>query len=427
MSVEVFKERRKKVLSQMKENEILILASHPVFYRQHDVPHPYRQDNFFYYLTGLEEQDSYLVLGKENPSCLLFVRGHSAHEEIWESRLGPQEAQKQVGADECLPLEKFDDYIKNLSSKITHIYRISSINKDFDRKLESLCIMEKTKTPGNFSQIQFLNARKMLSEMRMIKSPKEIEWMKKACWLAEQGHKAVMKMARPNINERQLHGEFIGTIMKNGSKRESYNGIFASGKNALVLHYTNNDQLCSDGDLMLVDAGAEWEYYASDVTRVFPINGKFSEAQKTLYNHLLSVQKRVIEMIRPGLSFRRIQNQTREWIFECLKKENILGADSVPLDVDRFFPHNFGHLIGLDVHDVGVLKNDEKAYRLEQGMVITVEPGIYIPVNCKDVPEKFRGIGLRIEDNIYVTENGFENLTQRIPKEVDEIEKLMSL
>ena len=420
----MFKKRREKVLSELKENEILILTSNPLYFRQHDTPYPYRQDSFFYYLTGIEERDCYLVLGKNNPSCVLFVRGYNVHEEMWETRLGPQRAQELVGADECLTLDKFEDYIKNLPSDIFYIRRISSIHKEFDQKLETLCIFENARsTPF---RRELLDATHILSSMRMIKSPEELESIKKSCQIANQGHRSVMKMVRPGMNERHLHGEFIGTIMKNGSPRESYTGIFAAGKNAVIIHYTDNNQICRDGDLMLVDAGAEWNYYASDVTRIFPINGKFNEAQKTLYNHVLDVQKSIIKMVRPGISFRRIQNQTRELIWECLKKEGILKPQSELSDVSRFFPHNFGHLLGLDVHDVGVLKNGEKAYRTEEGMVITVEPGIYIPTDCKDVPEKFRGIGIRIEDDIYITKDGSENLTQDIPKEVDEIEELMS-
>ena len=426
-TAQVFKDRRNQIISKLKDDEALVLSSHPQYYRQTDVPYLYRQDSCFYYLTGFEEPQSYLILKRNPPSHILFVQDKDPKKEMWDGfRFGPNKAKTQFLMDECIGIQHFDDQILSFLKGISRIYQIRKTHSLFDQKLDQIIAQEKTHFLRSSKKYRFLDASDRLAEMRMIKSSLEVDAIRKACEITRQGHINVMKATRPGVNERQLHGVFIESIMSQMSQRESYTGIFASGENALILHYIDNNQECLDGDLVLVDAGAEWNYYASDITRTFPVNGKFSVAQKTLYNHVLSVQKQVIQMIQPGVSFRKIQNETTRLMFEFLKKENILNANHQPSDVKLFFPHNFGHLLGIDVHDVGVCKNGEKTYRLESGMVLTVEPGIYFPKNCSQIPKPFRGIGIRIEDNILVTDNGHENLSQSIPKEVDEIEQIMS-
>ena len=423
----IFKQRREQLISKLKENEAVLLASHPVYYRQNDVPYLYRQDSFFYYMTGFEEPESYLILKKREPSSVLFVRNKDPKKEMWDGRiLGPVKARELLLMNEAYGIHQFEEKLPDLLKDISYLYQARTINKMLDQQVDRVLVSEKTKDPESSKQYHFLDVKDRIAEMRMIKTDWEVEKIKKACDITRSAHIAVMKAVGPGINERHLHGVFIQKIMELYSQRESYTGIFAGGENALILHYIDNNQVCRDGDLVLVDAGAEWEYYASDITRTFPVNGRFTPPQKTLYNHVLSIQKQIIEMIRPGLSFRRIQNQTRQLMLECFKKEKLLDPKSNIEDVIQFFPHNFGHLLGLDVHDVGVLKNGEKAYRLEPGMVITVEPGIYVPKNKEGIPSEFKGIGIRIEDNILVTKNGFENLSQSIPKEVDEIEEIMS-
>ena len=421
-----FKKRRQKLISGLKNHEAVILFSKPVYYRQRDIIFPFRQDSFFYYLTGFEEFSSCLVLKNTEPFETLFVQSKNKEKELWDGpRWGPEKAKETFLMDACEAIENFEKKISLLLDGVSKIYHIPSVNEEQTTLLRKLLINQQVKAK-TAQEIKFAGAENKISEMRMIKSRLEAEKIKKACEVSSKAHQDVMKTVRPGINERHLHGEFLRSIMKQGAARESYSGIFASGRNALILHYVKNDQTCAEGDLILVDAGAEWDYYASDISRTFPVNGRFSPPQKVLYNHLLNVQKQIINMVRPGISFKKIQSKTRELLFECLKTEGILPPQGRLEDVSRFFPHNFGHLLGLDVHDVHCFENNRGAGRLQTGMVLTVEPGLYIPLGADRVPEKFQGMGIRIEDNVLVTEDGVENLSQGIPKEVEEIESLMA-
>ena len=419
----IFKERRQLVIDSLKENEAVVLPSQPVVYRQPDVPHPFRQNSFFYYLTGFEDSDAFLVLKKTSPSHLLFVQEKNKEKEQWDGfRFGPDEAKDVFLMDQCeksqLWREKLGHYLHGVSS----IYSIRSIHPEWDRHLEQWISIQKTKG----CQYSLLEIKDKLSSMRQIKTPHEVQKMKKACAVSRQAHIDVMKACRPGVNERALHGVFIESIMNQNCERESYPGIFASGSNALILHYIQNNKTCEEGELVLVDAGAEWEYYASDITRTFPVTGRYSPAQKILYSHVLDTQKKIIRALKPGVSPKRIQKQTQEMLFECLRKENILQKTNSAADVKKFFPHNFGHFLGLDVHDVSFFEKEDRLNLLKAGMAVTVEPGLYIPLDDKTVPEEFRGIGIRIEDDILITEEGCENLSEDIPKEAEEIEQIMA-
>lgn len=414
-SVDIFKERRQKLINDLKDHEAIILPSQPTYYRQPDVPYPFRQNSFFYYLTGFEEPHSCLVLRKKPPAHILFVQEKDKDKEKWDgSRFGPAQALEFFKMDQCEKISQFEKKIVTLLSGISSIYYIKCINFQFNRQLDQF--IKKTK-----KKYLILDIKNKISSMRMLKSEHEIEKIEKACLVSKKAHIAVMKAVHSGVNERTLHGVFLQSIMDQNCERESYTGIFASGENALILHYTDNNQPCRTGDLVLVDAGAEWEYYASDITRTFPVNGKFSHVQKVLYNHVLHVQKKIIDMIRPGVSLLKIQKQTQQFIFECLREENILHRQHKVKDVRSFFPHHFGHFLGLDVHDV----NSKTFPKLEPGMVLTVEPGIYLPKE-ENVPEKFQGIGIRIEDDILVTKDGCKNLSQSIPKEISDIEAVMN-
>ena len=422
-SMDVFKKRRDELISTLQDHEVIILASQPLYYRQSDIAFPYRQDSFFYYLTGFEESNSCLVLGKKSPSSILFVQENNKERMIWDGALfGPEKAKEIFLMDACVHVEKFQETILNLLQNVTDVYRTRLINKIFDHELDQIFVDEKIKYPDRRTFYRFLDGRDLISKRRMIKDEFEIEQIRKACQVSTFAHTQVMKACQPGVSERYLHGVFIQSMMSQQSVRESYSGIFASGDNALTLHYIDNNDICQDGDLVLVDAGAEWEYYASDLTRTFPVNGKFSPEQKIIYNHVLSIQKKLIQMVRPGVTHRSIQTKALELMFSVLKQEGFIENKK---DIKVFYPHGFGHLLGLDVHDVTCLDKDEKTFTLQKGMVLTVEPGIYIPRSA-NVPEKFKGIGVRIEDDILVTENGSEVLSCHLPKEVDEIENLMA-
>jgi len=422
-SMDIFKQRREELIADLQENEMVVLASQPIHYRQNGVAFPYRQDSFFYYLTGFEESNSCLILRKQTPSSILFVQENSKERELWDGALfGPEKAKDIFLMDLCISVNKFQKTVLSLLRYITNVYRIRSVNTAFDHELDQIFVEEKTKYPDRRTPYRFLDARDLISKRRMIKSVFEIEQIRKACQISTFAHTQVMKACRPEISERYLHGVFIQSIMSQQSVRESYGGIFASGDNTLILHYIDNNDTCQDGNLMLVDAGAEWEYYASDLTRTFPVNGKFSPEQKIIYNHVLNIQKELIQAVHPGVTHRSIQTRALELMFSALKQEGLVENKK---DIKTFYPHGFGHLLGLDVHDVTYLDEGEKTFTLQEGMVLTVEPGIYIPRSA-DVSERFKGIGVRIEDDILVTRDGSEVLSCHLPKEVDEIESLMA-
>ena len=296
---DVFKRRREKLISQLKSNEAIILVANPVYYRQHDVFYPYRQDSFFYYLTGFEEPNACLVLRKNQPSSILFVRDKDPKKEMWEGVfLGPSKAKELLLMSACFGMSEFENQITKLLKGVSYIYQARTINKLFDQQLDRILIAKKTQDRNSPVQFHFLDVKERISEMRMIKDQNEIQNIEQACAITGSAHIEVMKAVQPGVNERQLHGIFIQSIMSHYAQRESYTGIFAAGENALILHYIDNNQLCHDGDLVLVDAGAEWEYYASDITRTFPVNGRFNKHQKILYNHVLNIQKSIINMIR---------------------------------------------------------------------------------------------------------------------------------
>ena len=418
----IFKKRREKIVQILKENEVMVLFSKPVQYRQHDIAFPYRQESYFYYLTGFKESDSCLVLQSKSPSSILFVQENSALKAKWDGAcFGPEKAKEHFLMHQCYSIDQFSKIFPELIEGKSAIHRIQNIDRDFDKKLDSLILEVQKNSPRKLYATH--DARKIIAPMRMIKEDYEVEQIKKACDISSKAHMDVMKACHPAVTERKLHGVFINSLMSQDSKNESYNGIFASGENALTLHYVDNDQVCKDGDLMLVDAGAEWNYYASDLTRTFPVNGKFSPAQKKVYNAVLNIQKTLIEMIRPNVSVIEIQNRALEMVQNFLKEEKVL-SDVTKDDVKNIYPHNFGHLLGLDVHDVQTLEENQRNLVLKEKMVLTVEPGIYIPFD-KRISKEYQGIGVRIEDDVLVTKSGAQILSQGLPKEVEEIESIM--
>ena len=424
-NMKIFQKRREKLIQQFKENEIMVLFSKPVYYRQHDIPFPYRQESCFYYLTGFEEPEACLILQAQNPCSTLFVQKKSSEKEQWEGAcFGPDKAGELFLMDKCHSIDQFPNLFPEWIKDKKSIYRIQGINKDFDKKLSDLIIEVQKNSPRILISYDTHDARKLIAPLRMIKEDYEIEQIQKACDISAQAHIEVMKACRPRITERALYGIFMKSFMIQNAKRDSYTGIFAAGKNALTLHYTDNNDICQDGEMILVDAGAEWNYYASDLTRTFPINGKFSSAQKLVYSAVLNIQKDLIQMIRPNISVTGLQNRALEMVQEFIQREKILPKVSKS-DVKKLYPHNFGHLLGLDVHDIQVLKDNQRSLILKERMVLTVEPGIYIPYDDR-IPKEFQGIGIRIEDNILVTSNGAQVLSHKLPKEVHEIEQVMA-
>ena len=409
------KYKRNQIAQSLPKKSLLILASHPQYLRQVDVLYPYRQESNFHYLTGFEQADSLFLLFPSGQS-VLFIQDKDSLKETWEGPLyTSKSAKKKYLIDELYSLSQLDEVLNKKLKGVSKIFYDSNRNSLFDRKIKSF----KQKRESAYHFLKFF---------RRIKEKQEIQLMQKACSYSVQAHKQVAKALRPNINERALHGLFIQSIMEQGSAREAYHGIFACGKNANVLHYIKNDSICKKGELLLVDAGAEAGYYASDISRVYPVSGRFSKNQKRLYTALLKLQKKLIKEVCPQVSLASLNQKMQEGITQILLEFGFLkGSLRKNLDLKayrEYCPHSVGHLLGLDVHDV-TFKQGESSL-LKSNMILTIEPGIYISPKNRKAPADLRAVGLRIEDDILVTQTGYKNLTKALPKEAEEIEELCS-
>ena len=407
-----FKNKRNQVAKALPKNSVLILGSLPEYLRQVDIKYPYRQESNFYYLTGFDQASSLFLLFPSSHS-VLFSADKDPVKELWDGPLyGIKEIQKTFLIDEVHPLSELDKQLDRLlKGKSKFFY--DKINPFFNKKLKSWTS-------------HFDSAGEFLNSFRRIKDKTEISSIKKAISNSIYAHKQVAKALRPGINEMALHGIFIKSIMEKGSFREAYGGIFACGANATVLHYIQNNSICKKGELLLVDAGAENNYYSADITRVYPVSGKFTQNQKTIYEKLLKLQKELIKEVKPGVSLKDINKKMFEGITNILLELGFLKGSFKEnfnkQSYKKYCPHSVGHLLGLDVHDVTFKKTEESL--LKPGMVLTIEPGIYISKQDKKAKKDLRGLGLRIEDDILVTQTGQQNLTQKLPKELTEIEEL---
>lgn len=429
----VFLERRKKLASLI-PGSALILTSHPDYIRNNDVHHAYRQDSNFYYLTGFEEpQAIFMMLPGQNPESILFVREKNIERETWDGfRYGPEMAKESFLVDAAYTIHEFEEVAAKFLDKANRLYCRLFQFPDFDDKIKKL--MQRylaLHSRSGKGVLPIEDSGSLLGEMRLIKSVYEIKTLQKACDISAQAHVDLMKAARPGMNERTLHGLFIKSIMEKGAKREGYGTIVAGGHNATTLHYTFNDQDLRDGDLVLIDAGAEYNYFTGDITRTFPVNGKFTPVQRRIYERVLDVQKRLIASIKPGLPFDRLQEQAVSELVDIMLDEKLLKGTRAEIIKSRtytkYYPHGIGHWLGMDVHDTGLRQINGESRLLEPGMCFTIEPGLYIPATDTEAPAELRGLGIRIEDNIVVTESGHEVLTSAVPKDVEAIEALGSV
>ena len=418
--MKVFKKRRKDIAKQLPKKSLLVLSSYPEYLRQTDVYHPYRQDSFFYYLTAFTQAQSFFMLSSSGLG-ILMIKDKDPKKEQWDGPLYTKsDVKRGYAVDKVFYLSEIDTvvkkYFKNIETLFYEKERLSHRDFLFFYKLIK-----------NFKG-QKKSAFEFLKNFRRVKSLEEIQSIKKACSYSIQAHKELARALKPGIGERKLHGLFIRSIMEQGAEREAYPSIIASGSNALILHYIKNNSLCKKGELLLVDAGAEADYYASDITRIYPVSGRFSKAQKQAYQLLLKLQKQLIQKVRPGITFKELNHEMRLGLTDILLELGILkGSLEKNLKAEKYkayCPHSVGHLLGLDVHDV-TFKKSEPSF-LEENMVLTIEPGLYIPENDPKASKGLQGMGLRIEDNILVTKKACHNLTKNIAKEVEEIEKLCS-
>ena len=418
---EEFGERRTRVFTQMQPNSALLLFSEIEKRRNNDCSYPFRQDSYFWYLTGFNEPNAALLLLKteQAETAIIFLRPRDPLLETWNGRrLGVERAPQQLNVNEAYSIEAFATVLPKILKNLTALYHVPEIHTWGDKLVAESAV--------NFSEI--LDWRPMLSEMRLIKSPNEIRLMQQAGQITALGHIKAMQTTRPNRFEYEIESDILHEFNRHCTRFPSYNSIVAGGNNACILHYTENDRPLNDGDLVLIDAGCEFAMYAGDITRTFPVNGKFSQPQREIYDLVLKAQKRAIELLVPGNSIKQANDEVIR-----IKTQGLVDLGILKGDVDtlieqqayrQFYMHGLGHWLGLDVHDVGSYGQDKQRI-LEIGMVITVEPGIYISEDA-DVPEQYKGIGVRIEDNLLMTEYGNKILTAAAPKEIADIENLMN-
>lgn len=415
---EEFITRRKKVFAQMQDNSAFIIFTETEKRRNNDCNYHFRPDSYFWYLTGFAEPESALLLIKRNGEyeSTIFLRKKDREKEIWTGRrLGVEAAPETLKVDAACEIEHLAKIFAEKTQNLTACYYAQGYQAWGDKVVNA-----------QFKEV--IDWRPMLSEMRLIKSTAEIALIQQACHISALAHIRAMKQTRPNRYEMEIEGEIQHEFNRFGARFPSYNSIVASGENACVLHYDENSAVMKEGDLLLIDAGAEFAYYAGDITRTFPVNGKFSEPQKAIYELVLKAQKEAIKLLVPNNSIKIVNDRVMEIFTEGLVALGILKGDVKTLIEQKacrqFYMHGLGHWLGLDVHDVGDYSN-ERGRPLEIGMVITVEPGLYIASDA-DVPEQYKGIGIRIEDNLLMTEYGNKNLTSGCPKEIVDIEEIMA-
>ncbi len=445
MSHEIPKEefiaRRDKFISQMPNNSIAVISAAFEVTRSNDTEYPFCQNKNFYYLTGFNEPEAILVMFKGDeqtphfPSSVLFCLEKDPLKETWQGRrTGPEKAQEYYGFDQCFILSELDVKIVEYLNHKSQILYCQGQVPSFDIKLAAWHATLKVKSRfGAQPPTTFVDCGPMIAEMRLIKSKNEINLMRKVNYISGLAHQRAMKNCRVGMFEYQIEAEILHEFIRNGARHPAYGSIVAGGDNANILHYRENCDPLKNNELLLIDAGGELSGYAADITRTFPINGRFSEEQKILYQLVLDAQQLAIEAIKPSMTLAQLNLLVCDFFTTQLHQLNILTGDLTRLLSDKaskkYFIHGLGHWLGLDVHDVGDYHVNEKREQFrpfEQGMVMTIEPGLYFPLDDLSVDKKWRGIGIRIEDNILVTATGYENLTANSPKQICEIEALMN-
>ncbi len=434
MNANEFKRRRQQLMRMMGSDSIAILPTSSEQVRNRDVLFPFRADSDFYYLTGFAEPEAVLVLipGRAQGEYILFCREKDETRELWDGyRAGLDGAVADFHADDAFPISDLDDILPGMLGESERVYYAMGCNTAFDKRMSDWVGKVRGQSrAGALVPLKFLALDHYLHDMRLYKSRAETAVLRKAAKLSAQGHKQMMRSCRPGMTEYQLASVFSHHCQMKGARELAYPSIVGGGNNACVLHYVENRDELKDGDLVLIDAGCEMDCYASDITRTFPVNGRFSDAQRQLYALVLAAQLAAIDKARPGNHWSDPHEAAVRVIAKGLLKLGLLkGTLSRVLKNEsyrKFYMHRTGHWLGMDVHDVGDYKVDSHWRVLEPGMVLTVEPGLYVPLGCKGVAKKWHGIGIRIEDDVLVSKKGPDVLSRDVPKQVDEIEALMA-
>jgi Xaa-Pro aminopeptidase len=428
-----FARRRRALLKLMGRDSIAILPAAPVRHRNNDVEYAYRQDSDFYYLTGFDEPESVAVLvpGRDHAEYILFVRERDPARETWDGRrAGPAGARRAFGADDAFPISDIDEILPGLMENRAKVFYSMGMYPEFDQRLVGWVNSLRTQArDGRHPPQEIVALDHFLHDMRLYKSRVEIGLMREAARIAARAHVRAMRFCRPGIKEYEVMAELIHEFRQHNADT-SYHPIVGGGANSCILHYRENDQPLKAGDVLLIDAGCEYESYASDITRTFPVGGRFTPEQRAVYQIVLDANRAAIAKVRPGNHWNEPHEAAVRVITHGLVKLGLLKGRPAKLERDgayrRFFMHRTGHWLGMDVHDVGDYKIGDEWRVLEPGMVLTIEPGIYIPAGARGVPKRLQRIGVRIEDDVVVTKNGVEVLTDGAPKDVEAIEKLMS-
>jgi len=429
MNESIYKQRRDQFQVMMNDG-VAVLGNARLQTRSNDTEYPYRPNSDFYYLSGFEEDNTILLLSKKEGvyKSVLFVQEKVPEMELWTGkRLGVEAAKQRFDVDEVFSVDLYEEQLKLLLAEHSLVYFdlfsddivYTTLKKVTAEMLHTRSI---TISPRTFSDVT-----KLTQEMRLIKRPEEIELIKKALSITEMAHHHAMKVCKAEMLEYELQAEYEYLFKKSGAYSDAYTTIIAGGNNANTLHYIKNDQTLKEGDLVLVDAGCEYGYYASDITRTYPVNGKFILPQKELYEMVLDVQLKIIKAIKPNGSKKALQALSERLLTEGMIALGILKGHVKSLMDEKahkkYYPHGIGHWLGIDVHDPCPYSDENgEEILFAAGMVLTIEPGIYLPEDDESIPEKYRGIGIRIEDNILVSKEGCENLSCGIAKTVEEIE-----
>lgn len=426
----------KRFIEQMEPNSIAIIPAAHEATRSYDTEYRFRQDSDFWYLTGFPEPDAIAVIdpASKNPYTL-YVRPRDPEMETWFGRReGVEGAVKNYGADKAFSIDKFDDDLGKLVDGHEKLYYRVAVDRALDQKVLSYLSTQRVRRLKTaYPPHTIIDPTIIIGEMRLHKTEDEVEMMQRAADIAAEAHVLAMKNVKPGMNEYQVESLIEAHMRQKGASGVAYNSIIGGGDNATILHYVENNMPLNDGDLILIDAGAEYKGYASDITRTFPVNGKYTKAQREVYDVVLDVQEECIKATSVGQTVKGRQELSIELLTEGMKKLGLLKGKTKDLIKKKaymkYYMHGVGHYLGLDVHDAGRYFVDQKAREsrpFEPGMVLTVEPGLYIPPDDKSAPAKYRGIGVRIEDDVLVTKDGNRNLTSKVPKEAEEIEELMA-
>jgi Xaa-Pro aminopeptidase len=427
-----FARRRKQLMRVMGRDAIAVLPAAPTRTRNNDVEYNYRQDSDFHYLTGFDEPEAVAVLlpGRPQGEYILFVRDRNPERETWDGkRAGPTGAVSEYGADDAFPIGDMDEILPGLLESRARVYHTMGVYPEFDQRVVGwVNTLRSQARAGRHPPQEFAALDHVLHDMRLFKSKPEVAIMRRSGRIAARAHVRAMKFARPGATEYQVMAELLHEFHRHNADI-SYHPIVGTGANSCVLHYRANNDTLKDGDLLLIDAGCELDFYASDITRTFPVNGRYTPEQRAVYEVVLAAQRAAFAAVYPGNHWNAPHDAAVRATTQGLIKIGLLKGRLQQLIREaaykRYFMHRTGHWLGMDVHDVGDYKVGDEWRVLEPGMVFTVEPGVYIAAGSK-APKRFWNTGIRIEDDVVVTAKGYEILTDDVPRDADEIERLMA-